>query len=114
MIKVQKEYLGSGGYKAMSLISGIIGIISIVAGAGLLMLREWARKLAIALQLLAIPVFVISMFMISGAFNALTANMPQGAQAFSVMVTMQALLGAAVISAIVYYLSRPQVRKRFA
>ncbi len=113
MIKAQSEFIKSGKYKVMALSYGIYGLISLIAGIGLLMSKEWGRKLAIASQLLTIATFTLNISIFSSTFNTSTAHMTGAKQVFPVMIAVQAIIGLIIIWAIISYLRRPQVKKWF-
>jgi len=115
MIKAQSEFTKSANYKVMAASSGIIGLISLIAGIGLLMSKEWARKLAIAVELLTIPVYALNFFITKSSFESFIATHMAGAQkAIPVLITVQAVIALGIVWIIISYLCRPYVKKWFA
>lgn len=113
MIKAQSEFIKSGKYKVMTLSYGIYGLISLIVGIGLLMSKEWARKLAIATQLLTIALFILNISIFSSTFKTFSAHITDGKQVFPIMVAVQAIIGLIIIWVIISYLCRSQVKKWF-
>lgn len=113
MVSAQDEFVKSGKYQGWSLSLGIYGLVSLVAGIGLFMSKEWARKLTIAGQFFGIAIYVLNLFFFSGIFKAAAANAPQTRLVLPVIFIVQGLIMGLIIWAIVSYLCRPQVRKWF-
>lgn len=114
MAKAQEEYVKSGKHKIQGISYVISGFLSLVAGIALLRLKEWGRRLTIAVQLLDIAVFILSILLTSRLFTTVTEHMPAGPRNFfPIAMIIPGIFGAIIITVIISYLCRSQVKEWF-